>query len=182
MDTPLDELSIAFSNEDIDIPCGIFTIARINADSFDVENIHTAKEVNEVWLKSPSSEINLPTGSILNVYCEAVVDDISPKSHEEGYSLASQDEVWNQFKVAFSTSRCQRPSNSFSVLAVGGPASGKSHSLFGDLNSKQEALMGVVPRFIRQFFSDDEFVPLKPKLLQISMYLLVDEQVGLEIK
>lgn len=161
--------------EETDGHIGIFSICRINAKSCN-DNVQTTRDRNEVCLKDQSK-----IRSTFRISCDAVLDDTSPKSkdHEATSSFASQDVVWKVFLDALESSISSQSlsiSPSLSVVAVGGPRSGKSYTLFGDMQSQHKE--GIVPRFIHHCFSDE--FPSKQsrnKLIQISMLLLVEEQL-----
>lgn len=165
----------AQEEEDTDGHSGIYSICRINPKSSD-ENIQTNRDRNEVCLKDQSK-----IKPAFRISCDAVLDDFSPKSKDSDtrVSSASQEGVWKVFLNALESStsfqKSSKPS-SISVVAVGGPRSGKSHTLFGDLRSQERE--GLVPRFIHHCFSNDfEFNKSRIKLIQISMILIVEEQI-----
>ena len=101
------------------------------------------------------------------------------KDSEAKNVVSSQADVWDKFREASTSSSFQHFSDTFAVIAIGGPASGKSHCLFGDLNSQDSSLMGLVPRYIYDCFCDDfEFNSYSTRLLQISMCLVSEEHVS----
>jgi hypothetical protein len=165
--------------EETDDHVGIISICRVNAfrqlDSTD-ESIQTTRDRNEVCLKDQSK-----IKPAFRTSCDAVLDDTSPKSKDNGArsSFASQDVVWKVFLNALESSiSSQKPSisSAISVVAVGGPQSGKSHTLFGDVKFQEKE--GIVSRFIHHCFSNDfEFNKSRSKLIQISMLLLLEEQI-----
>ena len=198
---------------------GIFTITRINPKSYSADYVHTAVELNEVCLKPPSgrtSTVGATAAASVNVFCDLLLDDVQARSKDKEKekdgkdfkgvkdgkevkgvkdSFASQDDVWEKFREASKAASFHHLSDSFAVVALGSPASGKSYCLFGDLNPKKnfpqsvphyhprnvpQNLMGIVPRYIQECFMEDfEFNPFSNRLLQMSMYILMEETVSL---
>ena len=159
---------------------GVYSIARINARSLDSNHIQTAIRLNEVTLKGPATAQSTSQPVKTSVF-DSVVDNVQSqtKDSEAKNVLSSQADVWDRFREASTSSSFQHFSDTFAVIAIGGPASGKSHCLFGDLNSQDSSLMGLVPRYIYDCFCDDfEFNSYSTRLLQISMCLVSEEHVS----
>lgn len=151
----------------------IYTITRINPVSYDSYYVQTTMASNSVCTIGQTMGTNSSEGNKRQFYCNLVLDDVRASNAV----FASQDDVWQKFQTALSSIRARK---FLSVIAFGGPFSGKSHNLFGDFNSETKGTMGIVPRFICEYFRDNvDCPPDTYPLLQIRMFLIVDEQVGL---
>ena len=150
---------------------GIYTFTRVNPISYDSNHVQTNMASKSTYTIGHSNGTHLSHESKRQFFSDSVLDDI----HASNAVFASQDDVWQKFQTALLSIRGRK---FLSVIALGGSFSGKSHSLFGDFNSEKKGVMGIVPRFICDCFRDKvDCPPDAYLLLQIRMFMIVDEQV-----
>lgn len=137
----------------------IKTAIRVNPTDYDVNCIGIDSDIKEIYIKNTNHDKQPNEDHHLDSWIVDEVYEIQ-NSNNTLPIFSTQNDVYDQFNNWITTSN----STLLYCIALGGKATGKTYTLFGENSSKNQ---GLIPRFIRSLF-DSETDTL---LVQISMFL-----------